>query len=619
MNQSLKIKKHCFRFYIHPSIRKQTALRQAGLTPRERAKIVQEYERGRAHLLCSFTIKLAAYQTPPRLLLAGAHHNEDKAKSALARCLQHEGDCAHPAMLRVIELKDDALEWIEGRAVMPDLPELETFVASLKFGYAVERLVEGDHASIHRAYGRSRNHTEAYDSLTRRMKEIKQLVSTRQGLQRMTSFLARARNPRQASESLGFAQHPAINDDDGDGDAAARHAWDPIYRRIVYRADPHSLYHCELPDIQVGGQPPGGPLVAADEVDEGEMGHGTGVAEAGPVGEHNGGIEPRGALPDTSGGRTVTTAGDRAGSLTADTAVLQIKKHHALRLLSQRLSQYAAGSMFSMQICSGDILQALRSLHSVLAGSGGACDAKGSIAPPPAFDVGQPPAHGLQPVEAAPSCCGQLWFTIVAPDPSRAKRIDRGGLQSSDVALAPHALFWVAMDADAVEATGAVVSISPHTVQGPYASAAERMAACSLLLSTHLLQLPELSSIRRWDVMHDLIHFFIPGCFCCRRCCCCCRRCRRCCAYLFCLHAYLHACLLTCKHACLYAHCSCSYCPCSCSLSLQHACFLTLSLQAKGSQPLRQNCSAMSAALWLKWAMTLVVAGRHSPQRRLQC
>ena len=107
-------------------------------------------------------------------------------------------------------MRQDALDWISGEMELAELPDLERWISSFKWGYAVERLVEGDHASIHRGYGRARAHCESYDSLTRRMGELKAIIASKEGMESILECLARARSPRRAAISFGFAHHPAL-------------------------------------------------------------------------------------------------------------------------------------------------------------------------------------------------------------------------------------------------------------------------------------------------------------------------------------------------------------------------------------------------------------------------
>ncbi len=134
-----------------------------GLTQEQRANLVGDFAQGRAHLMFQFVLKLEAMHEAPRLLFATAHHNRMKARDALRSCL--DSSSKHPRIieLQTGELREEAERFLEGE-VLEDLHLLGSFVASFAFAFAVERLVEGDHAAIHRAYGKARYHTEVGSS-----------------------------------------------------------------------------------------------------------------------------------------------------------------------------------------------------------------------------------------------------------------------------------------------------------------------------------------------------------------------------------------------------------------------------------------------------------------------
>ena len=51
------------------------ALMPPSLSGKDRANLLEDLSRGRAHLVFQFTLKLSAMQQPPRLLHASSHHN----------------------------------------------------------------------------------------------------------------------------------------------------------------------------------------------------------------------------------------------------------------------------------------------------------------------------------------------------------------------------------------------------------------------------------------------------------------------------------------------------------------------------------------------------------------
>jgi hypothetical protein len=137
----------------------------AGLPAQQRALLAQDFAQGRAHLVFQFVLKIHAMCEPPRLLYAMAHRNQIKAREAVRRCLV--SDSRHPKILELLAdpVRAEAELFLEGDDLNM-LPNLATFIAGFAFGFAVERLVEGDHAAIHRAYAKARYHTEALCSGT---------------------------------------------------------------------------------------------------------------------------------------------------------------------------------------------------------------------------------------------------------------------------------------------------------------------------------------------------------------------------------------------------------------------------------------------------------------------
>jgi hypothetical protein len=135
-----------------------------GLSRPDRARLVQDFTQGRAHLVFQFVLKLEAMREPPRLLFAAAHYDAAKSREAIRVCLQSASGHAKIRQLQADGMHAEA-ELFLGGSDLDTLPSLNEFVSSFLFGFAVERLVEGDHAAIHRAYGRARYHTEVFGNL----------------------------------------------------------------------------------------------------------------------------------------------------------------------------------------------------------------------------------------------------------------------------------------------------------------------------------------------------------------------------------------------------------------------------------------------------------------------
>ena len=220
-------------------------------------------------------------------------------------------------------MRQDALDWISDEMELAELPDLERWISSFKWGYAVERLVEGDHANIHRSYGRARAHCESYDSLTRRMGELKAIIASKEGMESILECLARARSPHRAAISLGFAHHPALEAQNvGSG-------WDPLFRQLVYRSDPFSMYSVPTPHLQIGpppsDPPPAPPLPLVDALVDAVDAHGSDGEASGHVTSHV--LQP-------ATGEVVAAACSGSQS---QSHIDKFKKHYAIKLLAERL------------------------------------------------------------------------------------------------------------------------------------------------------------------------------------------------------------------------------------------------------------------------------------------
>ena len=144
--------------------------------------------------------------------------------------------CTHPQVLRLQRgrLREEALDFVDGGDPEVHMT-LRAFMGEMAFGFASERQVEGGHASVNLRASGKRNRTEAYDSLTLRMPEIEhELLTDAAFLPELIEALNGGRNPAKALAMLSLRDHPSAS--------LAKHNWDTIHRKIVYHADPHSMY-----------------------------------------------------------------------------------------------------------------------------------------------------------------------------------------------------------------------------------------------------------------------------------------------------------------------------------------------------------------------------------------
>ena len=113
----------------------------------ERGVILQEYERGRSHLLFVFSVRLEFWQHAPWCIFQCGHMNPEIQKEGLRKCLSLPA--THPLLveLQAPELSAEARAYVEGaEESLASLTLLSRFAAKLLCCPTAERAVEGDHA-----------------------------------------------------------------------------------------------------------------------------------------------------------------------------------------------------------------------------------------------------------------------------------------------------------------------------------------------------------------------------------------------------------------------------------------------------------------------------------------
>lgn len=431
------------------------------LSSKDRASLLQDLAAGRAHLAFQLTLKVSALRQPPWLLYATAHHSAMKARDALRQCLHSASPHAKIRELKTGTLAEEAREFLDG-GDLHDLPVLAEFIGSFKFAFAVERLVEGDHAAIHRAYGRARNHSEAYDSLVRRFPEIKVVIAQPSGFQAMCDNIELCRTPKRAVHALNMGRHESCQ--------RASSGWDVIYRQIVYRADPYTLYHQPYPKVR--------PAVAPTEP----------AAFPEPPRPHapaDAPMQPAAPLPSGAVG-----------------AYGRLKQASAAKFFTQQLQEHVQSQtryIYSMPLHSG----AVRTLQSLLAVEGKLLShGFSSQWWADSFVSSGPLHHDEQHVALALDAAAMdrtFWMSVVAAAPSRAKRAQTGRLESSDVGLAFHRALAVNRVSRQV-----VVALDPVNMR----VAADDIDASPLVMSPTLVDLERLLLARAWEATGGLRYSF---------------------------------------------------------------------------------------------------------------
>ena len=115
------------------------------ISPASRATILQEFERGRAHLVFVLNLRLDHWRHPPYCVFGCAHLLPAVSKRFLRRCLDMPRSSQLLAELQQSPVREQAEQYLEG-ADIEGLPDLLHFLGKLRYCPTAERAVEGDHA-----------------------------------------------------------------------------------------------------------------------------------------------------------------------------------------------------------------------------------------------------------------------------------------------------------------------------------------------------------------------------------------------------------------------------------------------------------------------------------------
>ena len=337
------------------------------------------------------------------------------------------------------------------------LENLSQFIGAFRFAWGTERKVEGGHAQVNMLSASRRNRHEATDSLSLRLGEIKRVLSA----ENIASFLEcvqAARNPRRLVRALGLAKHPSC--------AWAKSNWDPIFRKIVYHADPFSSYQRRQPALFVAG--------------------------------------PAGRPPAPARGPLQALGNEPAEGQDIAPEVVDMQHGLALRYVRERLSQQCQQKDNPKQLFSCNIPRsALRLLSECLAPSAPSQNAAGPVQ----ADAGNASSSNetslvqtgngaellLSDASQSGAGGGAVFFRIVGSGLSRAKLAGAADFDKHDIgiSLLRGSEAGVAHDSCQVE-TSAMRLRSPVAGQCG-------VEATPLVLSLSCLSLAQLQSLTMWD------------------------------------------------------------------------------------------------------------------------
>ena len=119
----------------------------------------------------------------------------------------------------------------------------------------------------------SGNYTEQYVSFNRRANEIDGLIEQdRAALVKLAWCLRQASNPRRCTEILGLRRHPSVVADSAMRDMTwtasvdAHRSRGRVHGKVIYHADPRSLYSDPVPDLEFWAFDGGGDVSARASV-----------------------------------------------------------------------------------------------------------------------------------------------------------------------------------------------------------------------------------------------------------------------------------------------------------------------------------------------------------------
>lgn len=119
-------------------------------------------------------------------------------------------------------------------------PSIAVWLEKLKYGWFVDRIVEGSHAGVHRWSSVAPNHTAACDRSGARLVGLKQdIANDAHCIETFAHHILRGRNARMAIQTLGVGKLGTVIN----AAMKERHNWHPIYANMIYRGHPSTDFN----------------------------------------------------------------------------------------------------------------------------------------------------------------------------------------------------------------------------------------------------------------------------------------------------------------------------------------------------------------------------------------
>ena len=122
----------------------------------ERAVLVQEFQKGRAHMLFVLAMRLQHWRVAPYSVFGCGHLDEDTSKGFLRRSLQLQSPHKVVRELQTGAVASEAQRYLDG-SDLDSLTAVTSFLGKLLFTPIAERRVEGDHAQARFVFSTSCN------------------------------------------------------------------------------------------------------------------------------------------------------------------------------------------------------------------------------------------------------------------------------------------------------------------------------------------------------------------------------------------------------------------------------------------------------------------------------
>ena len=221
----------------------------------ERVRCLTEFESGRAHLNCTYVLKLSHLHSSPYALFKMSHLDRDVVCAAGDVCMASESK--HPRIRRLQQppLAQQYKAFKQGADLFDDsLVDFCEFVAELRFSFSTDRPSEGQHAKFNRGAKSAPMHTEQYASFLLRCPELELHISKRpNAIVELAWCLQQVNNPRRCTEVLGLSRHPCLTkawERELASDARTSFYRNTMHAKVIYHADVFTLYTEVMPDLE---------------------------------------------------------------------------------------------------------------------------------------------------------------------------------------------------------------------------------------------------------------------------------------------------------------------------------------------------------------------------------